>query len=164
MSESPSSATDKSVSRLIKGPQEFYGGLALVAIALFALWASSDLQSMQGYSFGSGTAPRIFGVLLAVLGVGVAIMGLISEGSALQRYGVRGPLFVIGAILFFALMIRPLGLIVTGFLVFVIAALGSNETRWGETIIVGALMTAGCALLFPYALGLPLDMLPFFLR
>ncbi len=76
----------------IKGPQDFYGGLALVGIALFALWASSDLAGMRGFSFGPGTAPRMFGVLLAILGAGVAIMGLISEGEPLQRYGVRGPL------------------------------------------------------------------------
>ena len=34
---------------------------ALMAIALFALWASSDLQGMRGFSFGAGTAPRMFG-------------------------------------------------------------------------------------------------------
>ncbi len=66
MSEAPSSATNPSTQHaVIKGPQDFYGGLALMAIALFALWASSDLQGMRGFSFGPGTAPRMFGVLLA---------------------------------------------------------------------------------------------------
>jgi putative tricarboxylic transport membrane protein len=46
---------------------------------------------------------------------------------------------------------------------FLIAALGSTETRWLETTIVGACLTAFCALLFPYALGLPLQMWPTFL-
>ena len=44
-----------------------------------------------------------------------------------------------------------------------IAALGTPETKWKETIIVGACLTAFCALLFPYALGLPLQMLPKFM-
>jgi putative tricarboxylic transport membrane protein len=39
-----------------------------MAIALFALWASSDLQGMHGFSFGAGTAPRMFAVLLLGLG------------------------------------------------------------------------------------------------
>ena len=47
--------------------------------------------------------------------------------------------------------------------VFLIAACGSAETRWVETIIVGACLTAFCSLLFPYALGLPLQLLPTFL-
>lgn len=162
MSEAPSSATNPSTqhSRIIKGPQDFYGGLALVAIALFALWASSDLQGMRGFSFGPGTAPRMFGVLLAILGAGVALTGLLTKGEPLQRFGVRGPVFVTAAIVFFSLAIRPCGLIITAFVAFLIAALGSDETQWKEAVIVGAVLTAGCALLFPYALGLPLELLP----
>jgi putative tricarboxylic transport membrane protein len=161
MSEAPSSATNPSTQHSrIKGPQDFYGGLALVAIALFALWASSDLQGMRGFSFGPGTAPRMFGVLLAILGAGVALTGLLTKGEPLQRYGIRGPVFVTAAILFFSFAIRPCGLIITAFVAFLIAALGSDETQWKEAVIVGAFLTAGCALLFPYALGLPLELLP----
>src|SRR5262245_21567743 len=41
----------------IKGGQDYYGGAVLAAIALFALWASSDLPGMRGFAFGPGTAP-----------------------------------------------------------------------------------------------------------
>lgn len=161
MSEAPSSATNPSTQHgRIKGPQDFYGGLVLIGVALFALWASSDLAGMRGFSFGPGTAPRMFGVLLAILGVGVALTGLLVEGEPLQRYGIRGPLFVTAAILLFAFAIRPCGLIISAFLAFAIASLGSEETKLKETVIVGALLTTGCALLFPYALGLPLELLP----
>ena len=44
-----------------------------------------------------------------------------------------------------------------------IAALGTPETRWKETIIVGICLTTFCSLLFPYALGLPLPLCPRFL-
>src|SRR4029078_5123036 len=74
-----------------------------------------------------------------------------------------GPLFVSMSILFFALTIRSMGLVVTGFASFIIAALGTPEMRWKETIIVGICLTAGCSLLFPYALGLPLQLFPRFL-
>ena len=60
-------------------------------------------------------------------------------------------------------MIRPMGLIVTAFASFMIAALGTPETKWKETIIVAVCLTAFCSLLFPYALGLPLQMLPKFM-
>ena len=63
----------------------------------------------------------------------------------------------------FAVTIRPLGLIISAFASFMIAALGTPETRWKETIIVGVCLTAFCSLLFPYALGLPLQMLPRFM-
>jgi len=164
MSEAPDSAAGTPARGPIKGPQDFYGGLALMVIALFALWASSDLQGMRGFSFGPGTAPRMFAFLLLALGAGVALTGFLSEGPPLQRYGIRGPVFVTAAILVFSVAIRPLGLIVTSFVCFMIAALGSDETQWKETIIVGIGLTIGCALLFPYALGLPLDLFPRVLR
>lgn len=164
MSEAPDRAAEKPAPGLIKGPQDFYGGLALVAVALFALWASSDLQGMRGFSFGPGTAPRMFGYLLLALAAGIAITGFFVEGPPLQRYGVRGPFFVTLAVLSFSVTIRPLGLIVSAFVSFLIAAMGSEETRWKEAVIVGICLTAGCALLFPYALGLPLDLFPRILR
>jgi len=164
MTEAPDSAGAKPVRGLIKGPQDFWGGVALMVIALFALWAASDLQGMRGFSFGPGTAPRMFAYLLLALGAGVALTGFFSEGPPLQRYGIRGPVFVTLSILAFAAMIRPLGLIVSAFVSFMIAAMGSDETRWTEAVIVGICLTIGCALLFPYALGLPLELYPRILR
>jgi len=147
----------------VRSPQEYIGGVVLMALALFALWASIDLQGMRGFSFGAGTAPRMFGVLMLALGAAIALTGLVTEGPGLSHYAWRGPLFVSAAIVFFALAIRPLGLIVTAFASFMIAALGTHETRWIEAVIVGACLTAGCAILFPYILGLPMPMLPRFL-
>jgi hypothetical protein len=147
----------------IKSAQDYIGGVVLMALALLALWASSDLQGMHGFSFGAGTAPRMFGVLMLGLGAGIALTGVLSDGPQLSHYSWRGPLFVMASILFFALAIRPLGLVISAFASFLIAATGTHETRWIETIIVGACLTFGCALLFPYVLGLPMPMFPRFL-
>ena len=164
MSDTPSHAPVKSIMpKWIRGPQDFVGGVALIAIALFALWASSDLQGMRGFSFGAGTAPRMFAFLLLGLGIAVMIVGLVYEGVHLATYAWRGPLFVSLAIVSFAVMIRPMGLIVSAFAAFLISALGTHETKWKETIIVGICLTTFCSLLFPYALGLPLQMLPKFM-
>ncbi|NVN87453.1 MAG: tripartite tricarboxylate transporter TctB family protein [Rhodopseudomonas sp.] len=164
MSDVPSHRPDHSIfPKWVRGPQDFVGGLALMAIAAFALWASSDLQGMHGFSFGAGTAPRIFAVLLLVLGAAITATGILTDGPAHATYAWRGPLFVSLAILAFAASIRPLGLVVAAFSSFMIAALGTPETRWKETIVVGICLTAGCSLLFPYALGLPLQLLPSFL-
>ena len=69
MTDTPSHGPVNSIMpKWIRCPQDFVGGLVLVAVAAFALWASSDLQGMRGFSFGAGTAPRMFGVLLLLLG------------------------------------------------------------------------------------------------
>ncbi len=165
MSDIPSHRPEDSVlPNWIRGPQDFFGGIALMAIAAFALWASSDLQGMHGFSFGAGTAPRMFGVLLLALGAAITVVGIFTEGPSLAVYAWRGPLFVSLAILCFAVSIRPMGMIFLAMASFMIAALGTHETQWKETFIVGVCLTAFCAILFPYGLGLPMQMLPTFLN
>ncbi|WKA27369.1 tripartite tricarboxylate transporter TctB family protein [Bradyrhizobium roseum] len=164
MSDTPSHGPVSSVMpKWVRCPQDFVGGIVLMAVAAFALWASSDLQGMRGFSFGAGTAPRMFGVLLLLLGAGIAVMGLIFEGPHVAKYHWRGPFFVSLSILCFAVSIRPMGLVVSAFVSFMVAGMGTPETRWKETIIVGICLTIGCSLLFPYALGLPLQLFPRFL-
>ena len=164
MNATPGQAPVKSIMpKWVRNPQDFVGGIAMMAIAVFALWASSDLQGMRGFSFGAGTAPRMFATLLLGLGAAITIVGVVTEGQHLAKYHWRGPLFVTLAILSFALTIRSMGMIFAAMTSFLIAACGSPETRWVETVIVGACLTAFCALLFPYALGLPLQLLPTFM-
>jgi len=164
MTDVPSQAPGRSIlPGWIKSPQDFIGGFVLVAVSIFALWACSDLQGMRGFSFGPGTAPRMFATLLMGLGAAVAVVGIVQEGPRLQALSWRGPLFVLAAILFFAFAIRPLGLAVSGLATFLIAALGSHETRWLEAVIVGVCLTVGCAVLFPHVLGLPMPLFPHFL-
>jgi putative tricarboxylic transport membrane protein len=164
MSDTPSHGPVQSIMpKWVRGPQDFVGGIALMAIAIFAFWASSDLQGMHGFSFGAGTAPRMFAGLLLGLGFAVTVIGLVTEGPHLATYAWRGPLFISLAILSFSITIRPLGLVVSAFASFMISALGTPETRWKETIIVGICLTIGCSLLFPYALGLPLQLFPRFI-
>ena len=147
----------------IRGPQDYYGGVALIALALFAFYASSDLPGMRGFQFGPGTAPRLFAGLMLLLGAGVTITGMLAQGAGLERYHLRGPFFVTLSILFFAGTIRPLGLVITAFATFMIAALGSPAQRWAQTLIVGIAITAFCCFLFPYVLGLPFQMQPRFM-
>src|ERR1700752_2057137 len=147
MSDTPSERPRQSIMpRWVRGPQDFIGGIVLMAVALFALWASSDLQGMHGFTFGPGTAPRMFAVLLLVLGAAITITGIVNDGQRLVTYFCGCTLFVMLAIVFFAIAIRPLGLVVSGLASFLISALGTPETRWVETLIVGLCLTIGCAL------------------
>src|SRR4029079_8883278 len=78
----------------------------------------------------------------------------------IEKYKIRGPSLVIIAILGFAAMIRPLGLVPATFLAFMISILGSSEMRWIESMIAAALMTLFCVLLFVYLLNLPFQLWP----
>ena len=156
--------------------RDYYGGLALIALALLAFWAGADLAAMRGFSFGAGTAPRLFASGLAIVAALITVSGLVTKGEPIGGYAVRGPLFVTLAILSFAFLIRgftfhlgetlvrvpAFGLIIASFVTFVIAAVASKETRWIESLIMAAALTAFCVLVFVYLLGLPFQLWPRF--
>ena len=145
----------------VRGPRDFYGGLALIA-----------LPGIHGFAFGPGTAPRLFAGLLAIVGALVALGGLLFDGPPLDSYAIRGPAWVILAILAFAGMIRgfnlgfvslpPLGLVPSTFAAFMISIFGSSEMRWVESLIAAVVMTAFCVVLFVYLLQLPFQLWPWY--
>jgi putative tricarboxylic transport membrane protein len=158
----------------VRGPRDFYGGLALIAIALIALWATGDLQGARGAAFGPGTAPRMFATLLIIFGAVVTLTGLFMDGPPIGHFAIRGPAYVVVAILLFALMIRgvglefigipwrvpPLGLVPATFVTFMVSIMGSSEMRWVESLLAATAMTAFCVALFVYLLQLPFQLWP----
>src|SRR5215475_2337690 len=154
----------------VRAPREFYGGLTLIAVAIVAILASGDLPGMHGFAFGPGTAPRLFAGLLAIVGALVALTGLLFDGPPIERFAIRGPAWVILAILAFAGMIRginagpihipPLGLVPSTFTAFIVSIFGSTEMRWVESLIAAVAMTAFCVALFVYLLQLPFQLWP----
>lgn len=146
-----------------RGPRDFFGGLALIGLALVAIWAASDLSGMHGFAFGPGTAPRLFATLLLACGAAVAVVGLVVEGPEIEAFAFRGPALVVLAILAFAAMIRPLGLVVASYLTFMISISASREMRLIESLLAAAAMTVFCVLLFVYLLQLPFQLKPAFM-
>jgi len=160
MSEQAKSGPGSPLRRRIRNPQDFFGGLTLVAFALFALWAADDLSGMRGFAFGPGTAPRLFAVLLALAGAAVAAIGLVTDGPKVERFRIRGPLLVIAATLFFAATVRPAGLVIASFFSILICAAAADDVKWWESLIWAVILTTFCSFLFSYALGLPLQLWP----
>jgi putative tricarboxylic transport membrane protein len=160
----------------VRGPRDFYGGLALIALAIIAILATGELPGQHGFAFGPGTAPRMFATLLAVIGAMVALSGLFIDGPPIESFAIRGPAYVLVAILIFAAMIRgidlriigipftvpSLGMVLSTFAAFIVSIMGSTEMRWVESLIAAAAMTAFCVGLFVYLLQLPFQLWPAF--
>ena len=138
--------------------QDVLGGLAVIAVATFAFWLARKLPTSAAGGMGPGALPKGLAVLLGGLGVVLLLNSFKSE--ELARWSVRGPLFVLGALMLFGLTVRPLGLAVAGPILIVAAGFASSEVRWRETLIYGLAMTVFCVGLFKFALGLPIPLAP----
>ena len=137
----------------IRDPRDFYGGLALIALGAFALWASRDLPGMHGFAFGPGTAPRMFAIVLMGLGAVIAGMGLITEGAAVERYEIWGPTLINLAYIFvvsaqtFAFKMVALATLVLGVTLSVIGLM--NPSR--RNLVRGPLFITLSVLIFAMA-------------
>ena len=144
----------------IRSPQDAAAGLFLVVVAGFALWGGSSLSAGSLRQIGPGMLPRALAILTGLCGIGLIAGSFFYPGEDLERWRLRGPLFVLGAAVMFGFTIRPLGLIVAVPVAVLISALASRESRWIEIIVFAVVMTVACIGLFKYALGLPIPLAP----
>lgn len=157
-------------SGIVKGPQAFLGGLALIALALFALWLVSDLSQGTLRAMGPAMLPRWLAVGVGICGVALVAAGVMQEGHQVETFTFRGPAMVVLGILAFAVTIRgfdlgpiripQLGMIGAGPLAVFIGGYATPEARWRELLILSFALTAGCMLLFGDLLNLPIPLFP----
>ncbi len=124
----------------------------------------SKLGSMRGFSFGAGTVPRLFCLLLGLLSVLIIVSSFTTRGPKLENVPWRGPVFILASVVFFGLSIRTLGLAVTGVITVLLSGLAVEDFKIGEGLIFAVAITAFCAFLFPFALGQPIPLWPTFIR
>jgi putative tricarboxylic transport membrane protein len=135
-------------------------GLALVALGAVAFWLTAGLAGSRGPLLGPGSLPRATAGILVGLGVLIAVIGWLRENDAAPRWRWRGPLFLLGGVLVFALLVRTLGLAVATPAAILVGGLASPETRPVESVVFAVALTAFCIGLFRYALGLPIPIAP----
>jgi putative tricarboxylic transport membrane protein len=141
--------------------QDLAAGLFLIAFASIAGWQASRLSVGSARQVGAGLLPSALALLTGLSGLWLVLRSRRTRGGeVLGRWGLKGPLFVLGAAVFFGLTIRSIGLLVAGPGVVLIAVLASPDRRWREAIIFALSMTAFCALLFKLLLRLPIPLLP----
>jgi putative tricarboxylic transport membrane protein len=153
-----------------RSPQDAAGGVFLIIFGLFAWWLGSDLAMGTLRSMGPGMLPKSFALILAGLGALMVLNSLRHQGPELESWSLRGILLVLGGCILFGMMIRgfevgplkvpSLGLIVSGPLVVLVSGMAAPDKSWRELILFAVVMTAFCAVLFKYILGLPIPLAP----
>jgi putative tricarboxylic transport membrane protein len=144
----------------IKSPLDFAGGLFLIGFAAVGYVGAFKLPFGQLSGIGSGLLPKVVAVLVAAFGALLVLQSLVIAGERLDRWGIRGPILVLSAVLLFAFTIRSLGLVVAGPLCFLVAALADRDTRPVEAVVSAVAATVVCGILFKELLNLPIPFDP----
>lgn len=143
----------------IRAPRNLVSGLALIALAAFAIWAVRNLSQGTLTSIGPAMLPRWVAVGVGLCGVILVVISFFEKGAPLERWSVRGPLFVCLGMLAFALCIDRVGFLVAAPIAMIICGFGSNEVRRKELLIFALVLTVFCVGLFRYALNQPIPVL-----
>jgi putative tricarboxylic transport membrane protein len=160
MSNEPGAPAGESPRGFVKASREFGAGLFLVALGAIGYFGSYSLKFGQLSGIGPGLMPKVTAILVAFFGLLLMVQSVTSVGERLESWAVRGPLFVLAAVVAFALTVRPCGLLVAGPLAVIISALADKETGPVEIAIFALVMTTLCGLLFKDMLALPIPFDP----
>lgn len=154
----------------VRAPQSLAGGILLIALAALALWLTRDLDQGTLNAMGPAMLPRWLAIGVGLSGLALLAAAFLKDGDLLERWSLRGPVFVIGAILAFAVTIRPfsfgglatpgLGLLIAGPLAIIIGGHATPEARLRDLVILALSLTPFCMVLFGDLLNLPIPVFP----
>ncbi len=154
------STTPNTETRLSR---DLVAGLFLIAFGVGAYLGMLDLPTRDQGNVGPGLVPKASAILIGMLGVVILLAGLLPSAERLQRGTWRGPVFVLGSVVVFAMSVRTLGLAFAGPLAVIISSMADKDSRAVEVLVFAALMSIGCIALFKYALRLPIPLAPMFI-
>jgi hypothetical protein len=152
--------------------KDFWGGMLFIVLGLlFAVIARGvpGVAFLPGYSMGTparmgpGFFPFYLGMLLLILGVVIAVNGFRGkegETSAVDKFHWRPILLVLGAVVLFGIILKPVGMLIAGWLLVMIASIGSYEFQWKRSAILGLALVIFCAFTFVAGLKLPIPLCP----
>lgn len=134
------------------------GGLFFVALATGFIVFGLDYKLGTPRSMGPGMFPVMGGVLLAALGVALALTAL-RNSERVTGIAVVPLLATIGSVALFALLVERTGLAIAAPILVggVVLATGNS---WKQAIALAVPLTLAAIVIFPILLGVPLKVLP----
>lgn len=148
--------------RRIKSPRNLVSGIALILLSVLAIWALGNLPMGSLRVIGPAMMPKSVAIAIGFGGAILVLLGFLQVGEPLERWQLRGPIFVLAGLLVFAATIKVPGFLVAAPLATYIAGWGSHEVRPRELLIFSIGITLSCIVLFVVLLGqaLPILVIP----
>jgi hypothetical protein len=141
--------------------KDFLSGCLLIAVGLFFAYVGRSYTFGTPRHMGPGFMPVCLAFLLAGLGAILAIRSLGQSGDRFEHFvGFRPLVVVLAGVIIFSFMLEPLGLVLSSFVLVLIACCAATPVRPVESVVLAAGLTLGVVLLFVAALGVPFNLWP----
>lgn len=152
--------------RRVRDQRDAVVGALYLAVGSGFAWYAADYERGTAARMGAGYFPFWLALILMALGTVVLFRSTAPsvQPVALAPWDLRSLAWMTGAVVFFGLVIKPLGLVAAIVILVVAASLASPTFTWRGTLINAAVLSAVNAVAFGLVLGLPLDLWPAWLR
>ncbi len=149
----------------IQSQQNFWSGVMFIAVGLVFAWFATDYQMGTAARMGPGYFPFWLGAIMAVLGAILSIGALSgkAEETTIDRFDWRSLGLVLGSVLLFGLLLKPLGLYVSLFILVVGSSIASHEFNWKVALGNAIFLIAFSYVAFIKGLGLIFPLYPWFM-
>ena len=144
----------------ITHPKDFWSGVLFMAIGAFALVYGTRYTIGTAARMGPGYFPRILGILLILFGGLITQRAFRLHGDPIPPWKWRPTLLVLGSVVLFGAIVKPLGMALSTVILIVIASAASHEFRPKEAVIAGVLLAALAVGVFVVGLSLQLPIWP----
>jgi hypothetical protein len=140
----------------VKGPQDLGAAVVFILIGIAGLVFGQDLAFGTSAKMGPGYFPTILSALILALGAGLFIYSFIVDGPPIESVQFRPILLIVASILVFGYLLTSLGLVITAFLMTLVAAYARREVKLSENIYLGIGLAIFTVLIFVRGLSQPL--------
>ena len=97
--------------------------------------------------------PRVLSIGLIAFALWIAFRAFTIAGPPIEAMKLRPLALVLGAIVLFGLLIRPVGLLPTTFITVLLCGFATADVRWKEAFILAALLAIFVVAVFIYGLN-----------
>ena len=149
----------------LRNKQDFWSGVMFIVIGLGFAWKATSYSMGTAARMGPGYFPHWLGIIMAILGAVIVLTAIRPKAveTSIDKLDFKILGIIIGAIVVFALSLRPIGLLISLFLLVAISSFASHEHSWKVTVANATFLVLLCWLSFVKGLKLVFPIWPAFL-
>jgi putative tricarboxylic transport membrane protein len=144
----------------IRSPKDFWAGLIFIAIGGGFVLLAQQYRLGDMHRMGPAMFPTLVGVLLAALGLIIAMRAFALDGAPVPRFEARPIGVSLLAIVLFGVALQWFGLVAAVAALVLVGACAARNVRPLESLALAAVMVAFSVGVFVWLLGLPLPLWP----
>ncbi|AZG13717.1 MULTISPECIES: tripartite tricarboxylate transporter TctB family protein [Cupriavidus] len=149
----------------IRSQKDFASGLMFILVGLGFSFVARGYSMGTAAKMGPGYFPFWLGIVLAILGALVLWGSLSSKGEddQLARWDLKILLWILGSVVLFGLLLKPLGMVLSVVVLVLVSSMASHEFSWKGAVLNAIILVLISLGAFVYGINLQMPVWPAFL-